>query len=128
MRPDPAIAAALDIGSAFDAADLLVYPVYQDLRVEYWTQRQTTGWVPLRIYARPGEATLAHLARRVAVQQTSNGRVWLVVGADGSPVLEPFLYERVGLDVKREDLARIEWGARREAGGRVFREVRAVAP
>lgn len=125
-RDDPAKAAAMAIGAAFPATDLLVYPVYQESRVEYWAHRQTTAWVPLKVYAAPGESILGHLARRLAEQRASGGRTWMLVSPDGSPPLDPFLFERVGVDFDASDLKRIKWGERREVSGRIFREVIAI--
>lgn len=122
-RDDPERQAALAVAEMFKADDLLIYPVYQDLRVEYWGHRQTTAWIPLHMFAKPGERSLRHLARQLAARRLSGGRIWMLVGSDGVPFLDVSLFERGDMGVTLADLSGLDLGETRVAAGRVFREI-----
>jgi hypothetical protein len=114
---------ALEIGATFDSKDLIVYPVFQELYVDYFGHRETTGMAALFGSRRSGETTFDRLTSRFEEIQTRGGRLWLVTGTDGRPILPGFLFEQANVDFTASDFDRIRFGETRSVGGLAFREI-----
>jgi hypothetical protein len=114
---------ALEIGATFDSKDLIVYPVFQELYVDYFGHRETTGMAILFGNRRAGETTFDRLTSLLGEIHTRGGRLWLVTGIDGRPILPGFLFEQANVDFTAKDFDRIRFAESRAVDGQIFREI-----
>jgi hypothetical protein len=114
---------AFEIAATFDSKDLIVYPVWQELYVDYFGHRETTGLAALFGSRRSGESTFDRLNSRLEEVHARGGRMWLITGIDGRPFLPAFLFEQAGVDFTVIDFDRIRFGESRSLGDQRFREI-----
>lgn len=114
---------AVEIGARFDSRDLIVYPLFQELYVDYFGHRETTGMAILFAGRLSGETTFDMLKRRFEDVHARQGRLWLVTSVDGTPILPAFLFEQANVDFTATDFDRIRFGERRLVAGQTFREI-----